>query len=200
MKQGISEEEQKILHDCICRGKGDALIARYWDMVYHTVRKTLELRHVRFTTQDMEDLRNEVFVQLFDKGYKKLRQYKPGAGLGLTGWIRLVAGQTVKMYLRKKDRHGILGENKLLSGDDLIQEIAGKAPESQLDAREKLRRVMGVIETLPSQERLVLKLHFFDGLTLAQIADFTHKEMGNIYAIKSRGVKRLKEKVLSVRC
>jgi RNA polymerase sigma factor (sigma-70 family) len=147
----------------------------------------------------LEDLRNEVFVRLFDKGCKKLRQYRPGAGLGLAGWIKLIAGQTVKMYLRKKDRHGTLGDNKLLSADELIQEIGGKAPEGQLEAREKLRQVAEMLETFPHQERLVLKLHFFDGLTLEQIANFTHKKIGNVYAIKSRGLKRLRE-VLGVKC
>ncbi len=211
MKKLTGKEELQLLYDCINAGGCDKLVQYYWKPVFHTVRKTFIFRGVSFTEQDLEDLRSEVFVQLFNNKCRKLRQYKPDMGLSLANWIKMIADQTVKMYLRKSERPGKLGPYRILSLDKLQEELGleyeGSEPgktysqvtenienlEKYLDAREKLARALKNIETLPPFEQFVLKLHFFDGLSPSEIAKYLGKETGNIYTIKSRAVNRLKK-------
>jgi len=213
------EEELQLLHDCINAGGCDRLVQYYWKPVFFMVRKTFILTGVSFTEDELEDLRGEVFLNLFDNKCKKLRQYKADMGLSLTSWIKMIAYQTVKMYLRKSDRSGILGPYKTLSLDRLREELGlenggemmsdpGKTPSQmmedmenltqRLDAREQLARFLESIENLPPFDQFVLKLHFFDGLPLSEIADRLGKEIGNIYTIKFRAIKRLKKLMFDV--
>ncbi len=216
MKKLTKEEELQLLYECINAGGCDKLVKYYWRPVYFMVRKSFLNRHAPLTEEELEDLRSEVFVQLFDKDCRKLRQYKEDMGLSLRNWIKMIADQAVKMYLRKPDRPGRLGPYRILSLDKLQEELGleSEAPklgkthsqvtedignlEKYLDAREELTQTLKNIENLPPFEQFVLKLHFFDGLSPSEIAKHLGREIGNIYTIKSRAVSRLKSLMFDV--
>ena len=211
MKKLTKEEELQLLYECINAGGCDKLVQYYWKPVYFMVRKSFLIRHTPFTEEELEDLRSDVFVQLFDKECRKLRQYDEDMGISLRNWIKMIAYQTVKMYLRKQDRPGKLGPYRIISLDKLQEELGlesetpepGKTHsqviedirdlEKYLNAREDLALALKNIENLPPFEQFVLKLHFFDGLSSSEVAKYLGKEIGNIYTIKSRAVSRLKK-------
>lgn len=199
-KNPVREEESQLLHECLNLGKGDKLIRFSWNMVCFSIRKIFTLKNMQFTEDDIEDLRNEVFLRLFDKGCRKLRQYEANRGMSLRGWIRMITAQTVLLYIRKKDRSGRLGENNMVFLDpdkiDANIPIPDQAMEDlnkRFDARERLVQVTEKIRKLPYMKRLVLELHFLGGLSFQEIASLTNKKIGNIYAIRCRATEQLKE-------
>lgn len=195
MKKLTRAQEKEILQACIADCENcNKLIQQYWDMVYLTVKKTFLFKNVPFNEEDLEDLRNDVFLRLFEKKCSLLRQYQEDRGLRLSGWIIMIAAQTVMMYLRKMDRSGTLGGNNLISMiEEMIEEMDPEYEIKRIEAREMLLMVKECMEELPHMERLVLKLHFFDGLSFSQITKFLKRTENNIYQIKYRGVKNLKE-------
>lgn len=189
MKKTITREQRQILHECLSCDRKDKLVQEYSNLIYQTVRKTLLIKNVPFSEQDVEDLHQEVFVQLFNNECRRLRQYKEDM-CSLAGWIRLIANRTVLNHLRKRGfdtlsgkKHGIFIDEE----SDLLKHYDG------FKTRENLLAMQDAIEKLPAQERLVLKLYCYKELSLPEIASYIHKKEGATYTIKSRAIKRLKK-------
>jgi len=77
-------------------------VRQFSDLVYKSIQATLLVTQVRFNKQDLEDMHNTVFLQLFEDKCKKLRQFEGRNGCSLASWIKLVAGRIVLNYVRKK--------------------------------------------------------------------------------------------------
>ncbi len=192
MKRLSPEEERQLLYECIVCGKKEKLVQQYWNLVYHIVRKTLTMKNIRFTHEDIEDLRNEVFVKLFDKGCWRLKQYREKLGHGLAGWIALIANRTVLNYLRKKGFNSLSWQNSRVA---IEEKLDLKQDERSLGALEERRLVQDAIEKLPSRDRLVLQLHYYHELSLPEVASLIRTSVGAAYTIKSRAIERLRAQI-----
>ena len=195
MSNETIEKERKILEDCLLRGNKQALVQEYWNLVYFTVRKIIISKNMHFSVQDIESLRNDVFIQLFDKDCKKLRQYKENLGKGLTPWIKLVAVHTTINNLKKKDPVGFSAQKARVELD-LVQEKLGYDEEERLDARQGLIYVQEAMKQLPSRYELVLKLHYFDGLNVQKVAKIINTPVERTHTVIHRAREKLK-KILS---
>ncbi|HAO21469.1 MAG: hypothetical protein BWK80_47110 [Desulfobacteraceae bacterium IS3] len=189
----MNQEEKNILDECIHVNKCERLLCQYWENVRFTVIRAFQVRHVHFTQEDIEELRNDVFVRLFEHDRKKLKQYDESFGLSLTSWIKLIANQTVGMYLRKKDRIGYLGVTPLIPMEDLDEAFTSVDEMPRYDARQILMLLQEMMKGLSHNERLVLQLHFEQGLSWQDTASALNRNINNIYQIKHRALKILKE-------
>ncbi len=194
MKKKLTpEEEREILNECIHNKKCEKLTRQYWNLVYKTVQKTFIYKNAPLVREEIEEVHQDVFVQLFDDDCRRLRQYREGGGRNLAGWVVLIANRTALNHLRGKDPHSILGRQYLILFEEMKEELDIKKETDRLEARQKLLKILEAADLLPTLERLVFKLHFFHELSLPEIASQLNREVGNIYTIKSRAVKRLKE-------
>ncbi len=179
-----SEEERSLLNECLIDGKGDKLVQQYWNLVFHTIQKIFHLKNVLYTGEDVEDLHSEVFIQIFKDDCRKLRQYKEGSGRNLVSWIMLITNSTVLNHLRKKRLECVpLSDNPAI----IIE-------ESEFD-QEDQELIKTNMELLPDGDRLIIKMHYFHGLSLQEIAKILHKSIGAVYTAKSRAVEKLKKLV-----
>jgi RNA polymerase sigma factor (sigma-70 family) len=192
MKRLSPEEERQLLHECIVCGGKHKVIQQYWNLVYYTVRKTLTIKGVSFTEDDIGDLRNEVFIKLFDRGCRRLRQYREELGHGLAGWIALIANRTVLNYLRKKGFNSLSRKNTRVSIEEIL-DLRHK--KNSLEVMEERRLIQDAMEKLPSRDRLVLKLHYYHELSLPEVASLIHTSVGATYTIKSRAIERLRAQI-----
>ena len=98
--------DQALLAGCISGNRltQEALVKQFSNLVYTSVQYILRARNISYCRSDLEDLHNTIFVTLFEKGCKKLRQYKGKNGCSLASWIRLIAIRTVLDHLRKAER------------------------------------------------------------------------------------------------
>jgi RNA polymerase sigma factor (sigma-70 family) len=192
MKRLTPEEEREILHECIYEQQCERLARQYWNLIYRTVEKTFIFKNAPLVREELEEVHQDVFVQLFDDNCRRLRQYKEDGGCNLAGWIILIANRTALNHLRGKDPHSIIGRQYLILFEDMKQELDIKQEVNRLEARQKLLQIVEIAEKLPTLERLVFKLHYLYELSLPEVANYLKKEVGNIYTIKSRAIKRLK--------
>jgi RNA polymerase sigma factor (sigma-70 family) len=195
------EDDQRLLSRCVSgdRRASEILVRRFSDLVYRSVRRTLIIKQVPFSQQDLEDLHNTVFLQLFDKGCKKLRQYEGRNGCSLASWIRLVAVRIMLNHLRKKGIDAIYWQKKRIPLEDL-SELKGEEMEAwaAMEKAEQGRLLESGIQKLPTRDRLFLKLHFEKELSMEEVAKAMQVSVQNAYIVKHRAIQRLKLHVTSV--
>jgi RNA polymerase sigma-70 factor (ECF subfamily) len=191
-------EDRELLAKCVSgdREASEILIRRFSNLVYHSVKLTLLTKNVSFNNQDLEDLHNTVFLQLFEQSCRKLKQYQGRNGCSLASWIRIVAVRMVLNHVRKKGMDAIVWQKKRIPFEDL-PELKGEATEALkvMEKRERARLVQDGIRSLPPRDRLFLKLHFDQELPVAEVAAALQMSVQNAYTVKHRAIKKLKHLV-----
>ena len=79
------------------------------------------------------------------------------------------------------------------SNDEHLEALLDHNTENQIEATSELNAVLQVINRLPHDQQIVLRLRTIDGLEIDQIQELTHFSRENIYTLLSRARKTLKE-------
>lgn len=156
------------------------LSEKYSALIFSTAFKVLN--HY----EDTEDVMNEVLATI----WKKAGTYHPKKG-SLVTWICTTARNRSIDRVRSVQRRSSLY-------DRFEEKIEGDAPEARTTGRELLylsdaRHVLqsAVVELSPEQ-REVIELAYFEGLTQKQIAERIDSPLGTVKARIRRGVERLR--------
>lgn len=192
------KEDRDLLSRCFS-GDGEAaenLVRRFSNLVYKAIQHTLIVKHVSFNKEDLEDFHNTVFLRLFEHGCKKLKQYQGKNGCSLATWINLITVRTVLDHLRKKGVDSIARRDTKITLDEVYglkgDECDGLALLERAEKEQLLREGM---QNLPPRDRLFMKLHFDQGLSVAEVAAAMQVSVENVYTIKHRAIQRLKTQV-----
>ena len=195
------EEDRQLLSGCFAgdRRASEALVRKFSGLVYRSVQHTLVLKEVAFNRQDLEDLHNTVFLQLFENDLKKLRQYEGRNGCSLSSWIRLVAVRIVLNHFRKKGVEGIFRRRRQDPFDELSGlEEEGKDAGDSMEPAEQERLLEEGIRSLSPRDRLFIRLHLEGGLSIQEVAETMGISIQNAYTVKTRTIQRLRSHVMSV--
>jgi RNA polymerase sigma factor (sigma-70 family) len=190
--------DQVIYAGCISgdRHSQEAFVRRFSNLVYRSIQYTLRIRDISCSQSDLEDLHNTVFVKLFDRKCKKLRQFKGKNGCSLSSWIRLISVRTVLDSVRKGRTDALTRKNSVLSLDALA-DMKSEAPEplTVMNKGEQSRMIRkGLLSLLP-RDRLFLKLHCLRGLSIREVAVILRISEGNAHSLKHRAIKRLRAQI-----
>lgn len=189
------EEDRNLVARCVAgdRGGAEILVRRYSDLVYRSVQYTLTARHVAFTRYDLEDLHNTVFLNLFERGRRRLAQYQGRNGCSLASWIRLITVRTVLDHLRKKGVDALSWQQRKMPLEQLPELAAEGTGFGTGAGKEKWERLVQIgLEKLPPRDRLFMKLHFHEGLSIAEVAETMQLSVDHAYTIKHRAIARLR--------
>lgn len=190
----MNQEEKEMLDECVQFNRCERLVNKYLGIIRNFITEAFKRRYVYdFTHDDIKEHQNSVFLKLFENEREILRIYDESKGKTLKGWIRMIADQTVGMYLRKKDRVGYLGKNQLMPIEELTEELGIADYEKRYEARDMLKRIEDAMKKLPHRERLILLLYFDDGLSSEEIASMQNRKRNSIDQIKHRAIRHLKE-------
>jgi len=194
------KEDLELLARCLAGNKkaSENLVRRFSNLVYQSVQYTLMVKHVSFNRHDLEDLHNTVFLKLFEQDRRKLRQYQGKRGCSVATWIKTIAVRTVLDHLRKKGVDAITFQKDRVPLEKLPELKAdwiefGVEPEKM----EQNYLVQAGMKRLSPRERLFMKLHFDQGLSMAEVAEIMQLSIGNIYTIKYRAIQKIKSHVTS---
>ena len=80
---------------------------------------------------------------------------------------------------------------------DDMAELSGNDDEAwtQIARAEQKRLLEDGFKSLPPRYRLFIELHFYRGLTLAEVASAMQLSIDNAYTIKHRAIQKLKARV-----
>ena len=182
---GFSLDELKRLSDeslmaHLQAGHADVLSVvfdRYYRLILSVAMKILR------DVGEAEDLMQTVFLEIF----KSAAQFDPSRGT-LKVWILQYA------YHRGMSRRQYLSIRNFYKNSD-IADLRGEsltADVSHLNDQEIRQLVTGALGSLNETQSRVLKLAYFEGLSLKEIAERTDDSLGNVRHHYYRGLNRLR--------
>jgi RNA polymerase sigma factor (sigma-70 family) len=183
----MTEKETTLLAGCVNGEKAawDTFVQQYSKLVYHTIRKTLTLHHTESRDEVIEDLYQEFFISILQNNCRKLGQFRGDGGCTLASFLRVVASRLTIDHLRKQPTPTVEVTDAFAS-DQL------DAPGSLIDFEEQ-KSLSVAIESLSAKERLLVDLHFHQGLPAEEVASVLKISAGAFYTQKSRLVAKLRE-------
>ncbi len=145
------------------------LVDRYRDRVLG-----LCLR-VTSNPRDADELAHDTFVEAYLK-IAALREPEK-----LAGWLRAIAINLCRMWYRRR-RHAWC---------ELPEEVAAAEPDDEDPAL--LARMSAGLADLPAPQRLVLVLHYLEGMSYEQTAEFLDVPIGTVMSRLHRARRALRE-------
>jgi len=183
----MTEKEQTLIAGCLRSEKAawDSFVLQYSNLVYHTIKKTLNLHHVETRADLVEDLYQEFFLSLLRNDYKKPRQYRGAQGCSLASWLRLLAARLTIDFLRKRaPTSGEVAGAVSRHGPDPAEPLLNEQQEKLLNQ---------AIQTLSPRDRILLDLCYRQALASEQIATLLKTSVSAVYAQKSRVLEKIRE-------
>lgn len=148
---------------------------RYYLSVYLYLLKRVQNR------EDTEDLTSDVFLAC----YQNFERYDPERA-SLATWIFVIASNRLKNYYRDRKPAASLD-------DEDFREPAGEDDLEQAAVMEELRgAVREAIRNLPERQQTIVRMRYFSGLNSNEIAARTGLTSGNVRAVLSRTLTKLR--------
>ncbi len=197
MDQRGREQEllgRRLAHD---RKAWNELVERYSRLIYGVIYETLR-RHDADAPDDLsEELFHQTFLALYDRNYRKLRQWS--GRCSLASWIRLITSSLVVDQLRRRRPASSLDErgDALPLPDALVDD--SRAAERKIEALEQAHEVRAALRLLHAADRELLLLLFRDELKPGKVAAALKITPGALYTRKNRALGRLREAVVGLR-
>ncbi len=128
-----------------------------------------------------EEILQDTFMRLWD------RVPEPDAGrVSLLPWLLCVGRNCALDYLRKESRRGAYD---VLFTDE-IGEAAFLGEESW--SEDDAEGVRDALETLPPEQKKLIEMAYFDGLTQVEMAEKTGESLGTVKSRIRLGLKKLR--------
>ena len=163
------------------RAAFEELYDRYSNILYATAMKFLK------EDADAQDVVQDVFIQIWDKA----KLYDPAKGKPLTWALTLTRNRSIDR-IRAIQRRTRLRDD--FEKETVADESAGiREALSGVDAGEKSQILRDAVGQLSPQQRRVIELAFFRGLTQSEVAGELGEPLGTVKARARRGLMKLKE-------
>lgn len=141
---------------------------------------------------EAQDLLQEVFLSVWNNA----ASYKADRGNAFSWVVSQLRNRAIDR-LRSRRRRGELLEQH---GEDLQPHGSAVATSSEnMQQQERAREIRAALAKLNDDQREVLELAFFEGLTQVEIAEKLEEPLGTIKARAYRGMARLRENLRYLR-
>lgn len=167
----------------ICDADETALVALYdrwmrslYSLVFHLLKDA----------DDAEDVVEETFWQ----AWRKASSYEPSRG-AVSTWLLTIGRRRALDRLRAKGRRR---EESMTSVRELA-DVASPAgdPSQAMESSERRTHVLAALANLPDEQREVLELGYFRGLSQSEIADMTAQPLGTVKTRMRLALQKLRE-------
>jgi len=193
----MSDPMVQIIKEALA-GKPDAsrrLLAEITPAVHVAVADGLR-RHLSASAwgrvrHEVCDLAQEVFVLLFDKNGKCLRDWDPGFGISLPGYVKVIARNHTLSFLRKKKNQSIWVHDSIEAqgAGELPGVDAG--PALRIEEKQLLRLVLAQMERELTAEALrIFRMLFVEALDVSEICVLLDLTPNAVHSRQSRFLKQ----------
>lgn len=167
----------------------EKIVLKYQDRVYNLCYRFLGDK------QEAEDSAQEIFIKV----YRALKGFKFKSSFYT--WLYRIVINTCKNrvksveYRRSKSRISLDDDQE--KTDYGISTVAAKddLPDTNLEHREKIKRIQEAINSLPPDQKTVVILRDIEGLSYDEIADITKNRLGTVKSKLSRARLGLRNKL-----
>lgn len=163
------------------RAAFEDLYSRYANILYASALKFVK------EDADAQDVVQDVFIQIWDKA----KLYDPAKGKPLTWALTLTRNRAIDRIRAIQRRTRLRDE---FEQETFVDESAGvREALSGVDASEKGQILRKAVSQLSPQQKKVIELAYFGGLTQTEIAEKLGEPLGTVKARARRGLLKLKE-------
>lgn len=143
--------------------------------------------HLLKDPDEAEDVVEETFWQ----AWRKASSYEPSRG-AVSTWLLTIGRRRALDRLRAKARRR---EDSLTRDGRVLAEMPSAAPDPSQTAEGAERRmyVLAALRELPEEQREVLELGYFQGLTQTEIAEATGQPLGTVKTRMRLAMQKLRE-------
>jgi RNA polymerase sigma-70 factor (ECF subfamily) len=177
-QQGLTDEQ---LLGFIVRGENWALSEiydRYTRLVFSIALKILNDRASA----------EEIVQQVFTKVWRSARDYRAERGK-FSAWLMSIAHHQCIDELRRRRVRPVAQPGD----EELLYELASDDDPAQAAQYTFERaRVREALQHIPAEQRIVIELAFWGGLTQREIAVYSHSPLGTVKTRSRLGMQRLK--------
>ena len=156
-----------------------SLYNEYYDKIAHYVYV-----HIGNKTE-AEDIAGEVFL----KALKSLESYKE-RGIPMQAWLFRIAHNLVVDHLRKRTKYKMVPI-------ETVQVAADADPITAAEKNIELERVTKAMGQLNRQQREILRLRFFGGLTSKEVGSILGKSDGAVREMQRAAIEKLRRLVVT---
>ena len=138
-----------------------------------------------------EDLLQETFWRV----WRNASAYQPERG-SITSWLfRIARNLAIDAYRRDRIRpHAIGGSHDTEPNLHQIPDLIMSVPE-QVESNLNSRQVQNALTTLPPEQRQVIEMAYFQGMTRHEIATATGEALGTIHTRARLGLQKLRKEL-----
>lgn len=158
----------------------DLLIEQYGDRLYWHIRRMV-VQH-----EEAEDVLQETFA----RAYLSISSFRGDTESSLTAWLYRIATSLAIKALRKRKK-GFFSSLDSVRGDLL----ATFEHEIDPSADEIIVRLQKAILALPTKQRLVFNMRYYDELSFEQISQATGHSVSTLKTNYHYAVQKIKEQV-----
>ena len=172
----------------------DQFIKRYSRLIYNYIHHVLAAKGFKDTSGHADDIFQGFIISLMDEDCKKLRAFKAKNGASLATWIRYLAINFTRDYLRKiKPLFSLDAETEEGLGlKDLLVDDSPSMVE-KLSKDEDTKALDDCVDLLNNEDKYFLELNFNQKISLEIMRDFLKLTRGAIDMQKARLMKKLKD-------
>lgn len=153
----------------------------------HWVRSLYSLvLHLLKDPDEAEDVVEETFWQ----AWRKASSYEPSKG-AVSTWLLTIGRRKALDRIRSKKRH----KEDPIGHDRAFADLPSSAPDPSQDTEgsELREHVRAALKELPSEQREVLEMGYFNGMSQTEIADATGQPLGTIKTRMRLAMQKLRE-------
>ncbi len=143
--------------------------------------------HLLKDADEAEDVVEETFWQ----AWRKASSYEPSRG-AVSTWLLTIGRRRALDRLRAKGRRR---EEPLTREDGVVADMPapGLDPSMAAEGSERRMHVLAALRELPEEQREVLELGYFQGLSQTEIAEATGQPLGTVKTRMRLAMQKLKE-------
>jgi RNA polymerase sigma-70 factor (ECF subfamily) len=136
------------------------------------------------------DEAEDVVEETFWQAWRKASSYEPSRG-AVSTWLLTIGRRRALDRLRAKGRR----REESMTQSSVLADIASGAsdPLQQVEGSERRSHVRAALRELPDEQREVLELGYFQGLSQTEIAEMTGQPLGTVKTRMRLAMQKLRE-------
>lgn len=194
----MNDNDRCLIEACLNRDMASwaRLVKKYSALAYVSIENRLKKYGVFASSHDIEDIRQDLFSDIWKNG--KLSRVTNRDDISY--WIAILSGNAAVEHFRAKGARQLQNTVSLShkiggNGPDETLSFNAPAPNDEIARAETEERIDMAMESLPSQEKIMVKLHLIYGKKYHEIAEILSVPIGTVSSYIKRAKKRLREKL-----
>jgi len=141
----------------------------------------------------MPAVAEEVAMDVYFQVWRQASRYEQSRGTAFT-WLMLLARSRALDRLRSEKISAGYEWESFTGGFDIVD--SGRSPESLAQAKQTRLRMSGILRELPDEQRQVIELSFYEGMSHGEIAERLQLPLGTVKSRIRSGISRFRQAVI----